>query len=185
MSALNIPAPRKQRMVFESRMLAAACMILIVLLPIGVAVYWALATNAALAIRVGLPPDAILGSLLPWQRVAGGLLTELPLVLLLMGLWEARRCFLLFAAGRIFTSETVLCLKRFAGWTMASVIAGVPAATAIAIVISLNNPPGLQQLVVSIGSDQVLLLFFAGMVWLIAGVLSQGQLLAEENATFV
>jgi hypothetical protein len=174
-----------QRMVLQSRMLAAVCLVLIVLLPVGVALYWALATNAALAVRVNLPADAIRVVLLPWQRVAGGVLAELPLVLLLMGLWQARKCFLLFAAGKVFTSETVTCLKRFAGWTMASVIAGVPVATAISIVISLTNPPGLQQLAVSIGSDQVLLLFFAGMVWLIAGVISQGQVLAEENASFV
>jgi hypothetical protein len=168
-----------QRMVLQSRMLAAVCLVLIVLLPVGVALYW------ALAVRVNLPADAIRVVLLPWQRVAGGVLAELPLVLLLMGLWQARKCFLLFAAGKVFTSETVTCLKRFAGWTMASVIAGVPVATAISIVISLTNPPGLQQLAVSIGSDQVLLLFFAGMVWLIADVISQGQVLAEENARFV
>ncbi|MBA4155735.1 MAG: DUF2975 domain-containing protein, partial [Flavobacterium sp.] len=38
---------------------------------------------------------------------------------------------------------------------------------------------------IGVGSDQLLLLFFAGMVWLMAGVISQGQKLAEENASFV
>ena len=49
----------------------------------------------------------------------------------------------------------------------------------------MNNPPGMRHLSVSFGSDQVFTLFFAGMVWLMAAVIGQGQKLAEENASFI
>ena len=38
---------------------------------------------------------------------------------------------------------------------------------------------------VGIGSDHVFTLFFAGLVWLMAAVIAQGQTLAEENEGFV
>lgn len=179
------PSGDPQRIRRLSRLLAIACLLLIVVLPIAVAVYWAWADATKLAVRADLPANAIQGPLLAWQRGAGALITEIPLALLMLGLWEARKCFKLFAVGQIFTAEAVLCLSRFAGWTMASVIAGMAAATAISVLLTLNNPPGMRYLAVSFGSDQILMLLFSGMVWLMAAVISQGQALAEENATFV
>lgn len=175
-------AQRIQRL---SRRLAISCLILIAVLPIVVAIYWAIADSGTLAVRAGLSPSDLRGALMSWQRVAGGLITEIPLALLLVGIWQARACFKLFAAGDVFSSEAVLCLKRFAGWAGASVAASTLAATAISIVFTLSNPPGLRQLAISIGSDQVFMLFFSGMVWLMAAVIGQGQMLAEENATFI
>lgn len=182
-TADNMQAP--QRIQRLSRILAVSCLLLITLLPIAVAIYWSVADAGALAVRANLPPGAIQGSLLTWQRIVGGLISEGPLALLLVGVWEARKCFKLFSAGQIFTTESVRYLRRFAGWAMVSVAAGIVAATAISVVITLNNPPGMRRLAVSIGSDQVFMLFFAGMVWLMAAVISQGQILAEENATFI
>lgn len=168
-----------------SRLLAISCLFLIAVLPLAVALYWTLADATELAVRANLPAAAVQGSLLAWQRMAGALITGVPLALLMAGLWQARKCFTLFSAGQIFTAQAVLCLKRFAGWTMASVVAGIVAGAAISVVITLHNPPGLRHLALSIGSDQVFTLFFASMVWLMAAVIGQGQLLAEENATFI
>ncbi|MFA6313589.1 MAG: DUF2975 domain-containing protein [Sterolibacterium sp.] len=168
-----------------SRVLAIACLLLIVALPIAVPVYWFVANASELAVRAHLSASAMQGSLLAWQRIAGALITEVPVVLLTVGLWEARKCFRLFSVGRVFTGAAVLCLRRFAGWVLASLVAGMFANTAISVVITLHNPPGLRHLAVGVGSDQVFTLFFAGMVWLMAAVISQGQMLAEENATFI
>src|SRR4051794_2242226 len=101
------------------RMLAAICAILIIVLPIALAAFWALADAARLALHSNLPPDALHASLLPWQRVAGGLLAGVPLALLMLGLWQARRCFALFADGQVFNAESVRCLRSFAGWVTA------------------------------------------------------------------
>ncbi len=168
-----------------SQVLAAACLILIVTLPVAVALYWAWADPATLATRANLSGTAILAPLQPWQRLAGGLLTEFSLALLLLGVWEARRCFRLFTAGRIFTPEAVRGLSRFAAWALASAVASIVAGAAISVALTLNNPVGMRHLAIGIGSDQIFMVFFSGMVWLLAAVIGQGQALAEENASFV
>lgn len=168
-----------------STLLSVACLLLMIVLPIVVAAYWALADVKMLAQAVNLTLGAGQESLKSWQRLAGGLLTEASLALLLIGLWQARKCFRLFAAGQLFTSETVGCLRGFAAWVAASVAAGMVANTAISVLITVLNPPGMRQLVIGVGSEQVFALLFAGMVWLMAAVMSQGQLLAEENATYI
>jgi hypothetical protein len=174
-----------QRIARISRLLAAFCLFLIIVLPVTLAAYWALADAAQLALRGNLSPSAMQAPVQTWQRVVGGLLAEVPLALLLLGVWQARRCFALFAAGQVFTAEAVRCLRRFAGWVMASVLAGFITGPATSVLLTLQNPPGMRHLAVGIGSDQLFTLFFAGMVWLMAAVIGQGQVLAEENATFV
>lgn len=168
-----------------SRLLAATCSLLIVALPIAVGIYWLLADAAELAIRANLSSLAIQAPLQTWQRVAGALITQVPLTLLLLGLWQARKCFRLFAAGEVFTAQAVNFLRRFAGWVASSVAAAIVAETAISLVLTLHNLPGKQHVAIGIGSDQLFTLFFAGMVWLMAAVIGQGQRLAEENASFV
>ena len=168
-----------------SQRLSVSCLLLIIALPILVAVYWALADARTLAQGANMPFDAVKVSLTTWQRLAGGLITEASLALLLIGLWEARKCFKLFSAGQIFTSETVFCLKHFAAWVSASVAAGMVGNTAISVLMTAFNPPGMRQLTVGVGSAQILTLLFAGVVWLMATVMSQGQRLAEENASYI
>jgi membrane protease YdiL (CAAX protease family) len=175
-------ARRIQRL---SKWLASACLALIVVLPIAVVIYWAVTDPAELAARGNLTTGAIQAPLLAWQRVAGAVVTEIPLALLLIGLWQARKCFKLFAAGRVFTADAVRCLRQFAGWVMVSVAAGIVAGTVISVLLTVHNPANMRHLAVGIGSDQIFTLFFAGMVWLMAAVIAQGQTLAEENATFI
>jgi hypothetical protein len=154
-------------------------------LPLGVVVYWLHADAGQLAARANLPASALQGSLTAGQRWAGALITLVPLTLLLVGVAHARRCFLWFAAGVVFSARTVSCLRRFAGWTALSVCAAIIAGATNSVVLTLGNPPGMRHLALSVGSDQLLLLFFAGLVWLMAAVIGQGQALAEENAAFV
>lgn len=168
-----------------SQILSITCLFLIIALPIVVATYWALADVKTLARGVNLTLGTGQQALQSWQRLAGGLIAEASYALLLVGLWQARKCFRRFAAGQIFTSETVACLRRFAAWVAASVAAGMLGNTAISVLITMLNPPGMRQLVVGIGSEQIFALLFAGIVWLMAAVMTQGQLLAEENATYI
>jgi hypothetical protein len=185
MTRLAPHPPDPQRLRQLSRVMAVACLALITLLPVAVALYWAWADAASLSVHANLPPSAIQGPLRTWQRVAGALITEVPLVLLLIGVGQARRCFRLFATGPVFTDEAVQRLRRFAAWAMASVVAGVLAGSAVSVVLTVGNPATMRHLAVGVGSDQLFLLFFAGVVWLMAGIIGQGQALADENASFV
>ena len=183
MSNTEFGDPRRiQRL---SKWLASACLALIVVLPIAVMIYWAVADPTELAARGNLATGAIQTPLFVWQRIAGAAVTEIPLALLMVGLCQARECFKLFAAGHVFTADAVRCLRQFAGWVMVSVAAGIVAGAVISVVLTVHNPANMRHLAVGIGSDQIFTLFFAGMVWLMAAVIAQGQTLAEENATFI
>jgi hypothetical protein len=183
------PSPKKkhtpEHIRLLSRVLATICLILMALMPIIPVAYWVLTDTGILAVQANLTPEAIQGELSIWQRVVAGLLTEIPLAIFLVGLWQVRRCFEQFSAGRFFSSSAVRSLSLFAGLTMASVAASVVTTTLVSMVLTLQNPAGSRSLTVSFGSDQVLLLFFAGMVWLMASIIHQGQMLAEENASFI
>ena len=177
--------PDTRRIRNLSRWLAATCSLLILALPVAVFAYWALADIAEVSLRAGLSGAAVQAPPQTWQRAAGALITQVPLALLLLGLRQARQCFKLFSAGQVFAARAVCFLRRFAGWVVASVAAGIVAQSAISVVLTLNNPPGMRHLAISVGSDQLFMLFFAGTVWLMAAVIGHGQTLAEENASFV
>ena len=182
-SAMPAELPPSMRRL--SARLAAACLVLIIILPLAVAAYWGVADAGSLAVRANLPPGAMNGPLASWQRAAGGAATELPLCLLLVGLWHARHCFVQFAAGYVFTAAAMTDLRRFAGWAMASAGADIVCRALVSMLITLQNAPGQRQLAIGIGSDQILLLLFAFMVWLMAAVIGAGRALADENAGFV
>lgn len=184
---MPIPATKTdvQRIQRLSQGLAAACSLMIVGLPIAVMIFWVLVDPNQLAMRSNLPSGAIQGELQLWQRLVGALVSGIPLGLLLIDLWQARICFKLFAAGDVFNAGAVRCLRRFAGWVIVSVIASVIAGAVISVLLTIYNPPTMRHLAIGIGSDQLFTLFFAGMVWLMAAVIAQGQSLAEENATFI
>jgi hypothetical protein len=55
----------------------------------------------------------------------------------------------------------------------------------ISIVLTFNNQLGEKHVAIGIGTDQVLTMMFAAVVWVMAAVIAQGQALAEENASFV
>lgn len=168
-----------------SRRLATICTVLTLVLPVGAAAYWLFADPGTLAVRANLPPAVMAAPPAMAQRLAAAALTEVPLLMLLAGLWQARRCFTLFAAGYVFTADAMQCLRRFAGWAMLSAVADVVCRALVSVLLTLHNAPGHRHVAIGLGSDQLFLLLFALMVWLMAAVLGAGRTLADENASFV
>lgn len=174
-----------RRIRLTSRWLARTCAVLIAFLPAAVLAYWWIAGPTELAVHAHLPAGAIQGELQAWQRVLGATLTLAPLALLLLGLDQARRCFVEFAAGRVFTTSAVAGLRRFSGWVALSVAAAIVISALLSVVLTLGNPPASRHLAIGLSSTHAFTLFFAAMVWLMASIIGQGQALAEENAGFV
>lgn len=175
----------QKRITHISRAMAWLCLALIGLLPPGLALYWLVASPADLGFHAGLPAEAIAQPLLAWQRGLGLGVTLLPLLMLLRGVWMARRCFQLFAQGEVFSTQTIRYLRLFAAWMATSILARIAVGAALSVVLTWHNPPGMRHLAFSFGSTELFSLFFAGMVWLMAAVIGQAQALADENASFV
>ena len=180
--AADVNSRRLQRI---SSTLALACLVLIVVLPPVYTWFWVTASPGQLATRVNLSAAMVQGPLMLWQRVVGGVISTIPLGLFLAGLWQARKCFGLFAGGHVFTHLAVEALKRFAMLVAASFAASLVTKTALSTLLTIYNVPGTRQVAIGLGTDQIFTLFFAGMVWLMAAVIAQGMHLAEENARFV
>lgn len=177
-----IPLLRIRRV---SMLLARSCLALILGLPVLVAGFWMLAEAADLGAYSRIGGLLIEQPIEMWQRLAGASITLVSLGLLLVGLGHARRCFQLFADGRYFELEVIDSLRRFAAWTCASVGASFVCMPALSVLLTINNAPGHRQLVIGLSSELVFTLFIAGMVWLIAAVMTHAHALAEENAQFV
>lgn len=168
-----------------SRGMELACWLLLVVLPLALAYYWTMAGEAELAAHARLSPQAVQGPITGWQRTASGVVMAIPLGLLLAGVWQARRCFAMFARGQVFTRQATVLLGRFAGWVAWAALASMLAGGVGSVLLTWHNPPGQRQLALGISSDHVFTLFFAGTVWLLAAVIAQGRSLAEENEGFV
>ncbi len=168
-----------------SQVMAGFCLIVIAISPIGALLYWSVTDTGDIARYANLSPSEIQVTLAIWQRVAAGAISGIPLVLLLVGLWQAYRFFTLFSTGQVFSTRAAHYLSRFAWWSLASVLGSVLCGVAVTLVLTFQNSVGSRLLAVGISSDQLFLMFFAGMVYLMASVIRQGQKLAEENATFV
>jgi Protein of unknown function (DUF2975) len=178
----NVSLHRIRRL---SKKLAIACVLVSVLIPVMVIVYWAEAAPAQLAMRVHLAADLIQSEIYVWQRVLGAALTEIPVVLMIIGLMRARQCFRGFAEGALFTPQAVQALRGFAYWVMWSAIAALAITPLLSICLTFNNAVGARHVAVGIGTDHLLTFFFAAVVWLMANIIQQGHALAEENQSFV
>lgn len=149
-----------QRIRRISRAMVWACQVLVVMLPLLLLWHWATASVDELAVRSNLQPGVIQSPLLPWQRLAGGAASTVPLALMLLGVWQARQCFALFARGQVFTTQATGHLRRFAGWVAWAALAAMVAGAAVSVLLTVGNLPGTRHLVVGVGSDHVMTLLF-------------------------
>jgi len=169
-----------------SRALAAACVAVALLLPLGVALALWLMPVEALLQRLGLPGMGVSGDALqPWQRHAGWLLGMVPASCAACGLWHARRCFLHFARGDYFAEAAIGSLRGFSVGMLAAAVAGIVVPSLASVVLSWELGPGRRQLAVAVSSNDLLLLLFAAVVWQIAVAMRRAAALAQENAAFV
>ena len=175
-----------QRIRRLSGWLVLVCWALVVLLPVAWLWHWTVADAAQLAQQARLPADGVIQlGLATWQRVAAAAAHAVPMACVLLGVWQAKRCFAAFAQGQVFTAHATAHLRRFAGWIAAAALVAIVTVPVISVLLTLHNLPGTRQLVIALSSEHVFTLFFAALVWLMADIMGQGQALAEENERFV
>jgi hypothetical protein len=120
-----------------------------------------------------------------WQSGLAVLAGMLPACAMAYGLFRARLCFLGFARGETFSLGTVRHLRGFAVGMFAAALGGLVSSPLVSMLLTLGAPPGKRSLGLTIGSSELLMLLFAGMVWQIAHVMTQAAALADEHAQIV
>ena len=121
----------------------------------------------------------------PTEQFLAGLIVAVPVGVLIWGLWHVRALFCEFAQGRVFTTTVAQHLRRFGMAVFAQAPLGPLTATALALVLSLGNPPGQRYLVITFSINDYLALIVGGVLIAVATAMHEAARLAEENAGFV
>jgi hypothetical protein len=168
-----------------SLIVAGCCFVALVGIPLLMLAFWFLADAPLLSGAGNLSSAAIRTPLHVWQRLAGAGISLLGAVPLWIALWHTRRCFHLLAVGEYFAVATICHLRGFAAWMFVATFAGLLVRPALSVLLTIYNPPGSRMLSVSLSGQDFLGAFVAGVLWVIAAVMSHARALAEENAQFV
>jgi Protein of unknown function (DUF2975) len=168
-----------------SRLVAWACTLALVLVPLG-AVYF-LANIEALAALA----QRSLGLNIQWQTVEPGQVYGLWLTTAvysgvgLAGLFFLRRAFQKFANGELFNAANSRDLRRFSVLLAVQAIAQPLHLAISSIILSANHPAGQKMLTVSFGSNELKMIGLAIVFWVISDLLLEGATLQTENRQFV
>jgi hypothetical protein len=90
-----------------------------------------------------------------------------------------------FAQRRVFTERAARHLQTFAITVLAQAPLGPLTATALALALSLANPPGARLLVITFSIHDYYALIVGGVLVAVATVMREAARLADENASFV
>jgi DUF2975 family protein len=173
-----------QRVRALSRAMAVLCVVTSVVLGAGLLVYWLVTPVETVFLDARLPGGPL--SEMGWGiRFAAIMISATPLACLVWGLMQARRCFLEFTEGRFFTLEVIHGLRGFAVAVFASALLKPVVGAALSVLLSWGAGPGKKALVLSLGSDTLLSLLFAGTIAIIAWVMTEALAVADENAQFI
>jgi hypothetical protein len=187
-NTLSHAVPRGPDVHAVSSVLAWACALLAVALPLAVAYHLLSTPIETLLLRSGLllsgAQTAAL-EIVPIQKFLAVLLGVLPVCCVSYGLVCAMRCFSGFSQAEYFSPRTVRYLRGFAAGIFASVLVGLLSPALMSLVLGWGGPALRRSLSLGFGSNELLILLFAGMVWQIAAVMARAVALAEENAQFV
>jgi hypothetical protein len=127
----------------------------------------------------GLLSDAV-----PWPYRLGALVFSLAAAALTVwALWSLRALFQRYAKGEVFTPPALRLLNNVAVALFASVVVTFVMHAPISLILSLGI--GKPQISLDFGSADVVTLFTAGVVLVIARVIVEAGRIAEENAKFV
>lgn len=179
-----VRADRARRIARLSRLMTVAVQATTVVLPIGVALYWLGAPVAMLARDARIPVEWLAEFSLP-QRLLALMASLIPLAALLWGLAQVRACLAAFSRGQLFGHEAAHGLRKLALAMAGTAAIGPIAGAAISVILSWGAPAGQKQIALSLGSDQLLMLLFAGMLALVSWTMLEAAEIAQENAEFV
>jgi hypothetical protein len=100
-------------------------------------------------------------------------------------MWQARLLFRLLGRARMFDPATSRVLVRLGRLAIAGAVAGVTMRPVTGLLLSSANPPGHSQLVLGIGSDDIIALIAGLLLLAFALVTQEAARIEEENRGFV
>lgn len=172
-----------QRLARASRRLVAASTVFLVLVPVVLALFWAL---LPLHPDLGLHLPVKVDSGLPISgQVMAFFASMIPGAVTMYGLWLLRRLFGLYQRGVVFETDNVECYRRL-GWVLiAFAIARFISQPILSVVLTLHHPPGHRMLAVGLSSDDVVTVLVGAVVLTISWVMDEAHRMKQEYEMFV
>lgn len=121
----------------------------------------------------------------PIKRIGLLVLMAFPVAVMLYGIWHARRLFMSYEKGEIFTGRTAGHIRLVGLAMVISTALSVAVHTAGSVLLTYDNPPGSRALVVSLSGDTYSLLLAGGLLIVIGWVMREAARLSEENSQFI
>lgn len=155
--------------------------ILLVVIPIVVLAYWAFFNQLPAGFHVDLPvkPEQALSLS---QKTLGGLVSLLPLGIVLYGLATLKALFRLYAKAIMFSIENVKYFRRLGYALIAWVMANTLYTLLISLVLSSASPHGERVLVAQFGITDLFTFLIGGIILVIAWIMNEGRKLEDEQA---
>lgn len=120
-----------------------------------------------------------------WQVLGGILLSSVPLLVLAAGLLSLRRLFQHYSRGEYFCEDAATLLGRVGLYLACWVLASFLLEPLLGVWTTFMQPPGERLFTLSFNSADLVSLFVAASVMVIARIQRRAALLAEENRQFV
>ncbi len=155
----------------------------IAIVPIYYVSYWYFINHIAYPlVTVNTSSTLIAPHELPITIQAAGFISSiLPLTVLIYVLLNLRKIFLFYKEGIVFSFEHVVLFKKTAKLLAIWVLLTVVYEAIKSVLFSLGNPVGERVLSVEFGSEELTVIVVAAFVYVIAWVMDEGRVLADEN----
>ncbi|BBP75849.1 hypothetical protein PHLH7_19530 [Pseudomonas sp. Ost2] len=179
------------RLAHHSRLLASATLLLIIamlLVNIACWFYPSLVSDYGVGFNLGSMATEYNVKVddMPWWQVAGCiLLSSIPLLILARGLFALRSLFQAYSQGDYFSPDSAERLGRIGRSVGFWVLATFLLEPALSVWMTFLLPEGERMLTLGFSSAQVVALFLAASIMLIARILYNACSLARENQQFV
>jgi hypothetical protein len=157
--------------------------VLLVVIPFYYIIYWAFINYfPETLVTVNVDSTQLIPNPLSIQlQLIGFVISLFPLSALIYGLLNIRKLFSFYQEGVIFSFEHVNIFKKISKALIWWVFFSILYQSAKSILFSIGNPPGQRTVSVTFSSPEITILVIAGIVFVIAWVMDEGRILAEEQ----
>lgn len=123
---------------------------------------------------------------MPWWQITGAIvISSIPLIVLAQGLNALRQLFQSYGVGHYFSKESAGQLRKVGQGVALWVLLSFCLEPILSLWLTMLQPEGQRIITLSFEASQVVALFLAASVMIIAHILGSASALAEENQQFV